>query len=169
MIEEYNDQLRDILDLPYSIENKNISTFTNEIEITLNKEKKHYLCSECKTLHLIKINEEEIIIECKRKINLGDFLLNNILNSENIENYKFCQIHKDNEKIGYCSKCKKDLCQKCKGVNDCVNKKNHIFIDFKEKNEEISKKEKFILDALDEKDKYNKTTKSKNSQLSSIF
>ena len=168
MIEDYNTDLPDNLDLPYSIENKNSSTFTNENVFTGNKEKKHYLCSECKTLHLIKINEEKIIIECKRKIDLEDFLSNNILNSENLENYKFCQIHKENEKIGFCLKCKKDLCQNCKEVNDCENKQAHNFVEFKEKNDEINKKVKFILYALDEKDKYNKTTKSKNSQLSSI-
>ena len=108
---------------------------------------------ECKTLHLIKFNEEKFIIECKRNIDLGDFLANNILNSENLENYKLCQTHKDYEKIGFCSKCKKDLCKKCKEINNCENKKNQIFKDYKEKNEEISKKEKFILCVLDEKDK----------------
>ena len=61
------------------------------------------------------------------------------------------------------------MCKKCKEINNCENKKNHIFKDYKEKNEEISKKEKFILCVLDEKDKYNKTTKSKNTHISNIL
>jgi len=135
------------------------SSMASEEITTRNKGKKHYLCSECKTLHLIKIDEhKKIKIECKKNglIKLEDFLSNNILISENIDIFKKCLFHRS-EKIGFCPKCKKDLCQKCKEENDCKNNQRHEFIDFKRKNEEISKKEKFILYALKMKDKKSKT------------
>ena len=147
----------------------------NEIISNL-KDKNHYLCKECKTLHLIKIiyeekkdNEdkstseerkvndqkiiikEKIVIECnkKGKIDLDKFLADE--NIENFDNYKFCQTHKENEKIGFCLKCKKDMCEKCNEVNDCENKQGHKLIKFKEKNEEIREKEKFISEVLEKK------------------
>ena len=142
---------------------KNSSSIQSEDVKTLNNGKKHYLCSNCKSLHLIKIDDGKIIIECnkKGKIKLGDFLSNNILDLEKIDNFKLCLIHKENEKIGFCPKCKKDLCQRCKEENDCENNKRHDFLDFKAKSEEISKKEKFILYALKKEDK-KKTENSSN-------
>jgi len=165
-----NNQLIENLDQTFSIENIDSSTMTIEPNIIGNKELKHYLCHECKTLHLINFNEGKFIIECKRKIDLEHFLSNNILNLENLDDYKYCQTHKESEKIGFCLICKKDLCQKCKEENDCENNQGHKLIEFDKKKEEISKKGNFIIDALKEKekDKYNKTTKSKNSQISSI-
>ena len=142
---------------------KNSSSMQSEDVITLTSGKKHYLCNKCKSFHLIKIDEGKIVIDCNKneKIKLGQFLLNNILNIENLEIFKLCLIHKS-EKIGFCSKCKKDLCQKCKEVKDCENNKSHNFLDFKTKNEKISKKEKFILSALKKKDIQPKIENSSN-------
>ena len=61
-----NNQLRENLDQTFSIENIDSSIMTVEPDIIGNEELKHYLCSECKTLHLIKFNEGKIIIKCKR-------------------------------------------------------------------------------------------------------
>ena len=155
------------------------SSFLSENENININEKNHYLCKECKTLHLIniiyeekKVNEdsiteekivieEKISLECnkKGKISLEKFLADTPF-IENFDNYKLCQTHIKKEKIGFCSKCKKDLCQKCREVKDCENKQRHAFVEFKIKNKEISEKEKFILDVL--KKKYNDVIKIKS-------
>ena len=146
------------------------------------KEKNHYLCNECKSLHLInfiyeekKVNEEKrgieekIIIECdkKGKIDLDKFLAD-VPFLEDLDNYKYCEIHKDKnyEKIGFCSKCKKDLCQKCKEENACKDEEKHSFEEFTKKNEEIREKENLI--SKDLKNKYYdfRTTKNERSQKS---
>ena len=152
-----------------------ISENENNILISNLKDKNHYLCKECKALHLIKmvyeekkdnenksskeekkVNEqkiyiEKIVIECnkKGKIDLDKYLVDEPI--ENFDNYKFCQTHKENEKIGFCLKCEKDLCEKCKEVNDCENKQSHKFMKFEEKKEEIRNKEKFISEVLEKK------------------
>ena len=46
---------------------KNSSSIQSEDVKTLNNGKKHYLCSNCKSLHLIKIDDGKIIIECNKK------------------------------------------------------------------------------------------------------
>ena len=152
------------------------SPLNSEVENTNVKdimEKNHYLCKECKTLHLLNIIyeekkanekieiEEKIIIECnkKGKINLDKFL-EDISNLENLDNYKLCQTHKENEIIGFCQKCKKNLCLECKEENDCTKEGKHSFKDFKKKNEEISKKEEIILEILREEYYYIKKTKN---------
>ena len=140
--------------------------------IKIIKDKNHYLCNECKAFHLINIIyeekkekdkiiliEEKINIKCNKKGNMSlDKFLENILYIGNLDSYKSCQSH-EKEKIGFCSKCKKDLCQICKEVKDCENKQRHNFIDFKEKDKEISKKEK-IIDIL--KKKYDDVKKAKS-------
>jgi len=154
------------------------SNFISEDENSI-KVKNNYLCKECKTLHLLniiyeekKVNEEIIIeekisIECNKKGKIRlDIFLSDVSNLDNFDNYKFCQTHKENEKIGFCSKCKKDLCQKCKEVNDCEKNQRHIFEEFKRKKEEISEKEKFILDVLYKKYNNAKKTKNETSQIS---
>ena len=154
------------------------SNFISEDENSI-KVKNNYLCKECNTLHLLniiyeekKVNEEIIIeekisIECNKKGKIRlDIFLSDVSNLDNFDNYKFCQTHKENEKIGFCSKCKKDLCQKCKEVNDCEKNQRHIFEEFKRKKEEISEKEKFILDVLYKKYNNAKKTKNETSQIS---
>ena len=165
------------------------------------KDKNHYLCKECKTLHLIKIiyeeqkvnvekvvnekkvnsevestieeriiNEkkiiikEKIVIECNKrgKIDLDKYLTDEPI--ENFDNYKFCQTHKENEIIGFCSKCKQNLCEKCNEVNNCENKQGHKLMEFEEKNEEIRKKEKFISEVLEKKYDDDIKTKTEKSQ-----
>ena len=142
------------------------SSMANEDIITENKGKKHYICGDCKSLHLIKIDKhQKIKIECRKKgqMKLGDFLSNKILNSENLDTFKKCPFH-EIEKIGFCPTCKKDLCVKCQVVKDCEYNQMHKFISFKKKNEEISKKEEFILYALKKKNQKSITENSNTSE-----
>ena len=133
-----------------SIIDKNSST-QKELYSKEKYKNKHYICQDCSSFPLINLIKNDkkfkLLLKCenhKEEIDLKTYVerIERISKNNKIDSYsyQFCKIHKNENYIFACLKCKMNLCSECNKSHNKEHKKQHIF-----KLENLKMKQKILL------------------------
>jgi len=131
-------------------------------------ENRHYYCPICFDFPSIEITKEKKFFCKTHQIELENYFEHeDELNVKDIEEKNSCKFHKDEKRkfIGFCSKCKQNLCEICIINNSrCPENNNngHSIIEFVTLKEEIESIKKKIYNYLNME--YNKLDDSKKKR-----